>query len=436
MLHEIPLLYLFLFLLFLLAISAFFSGSETSMMSLNRYRLRHLVKQENRKAVRAQQLLEKPDRLIGVILIGNNLANILASSVTTLIALRLYGDAGVAIGAGLLTFVVLIFCEVAPKTLAALNPEPFAFAVSGILKVLLIVLYPIVYTVNLIANKVLISLGHTQDGRGPIDLSTDELRTVLNEAGSLISDRHQQMLLSILDLENVKVEDIMIPRNEVVGIDINDEWEDILSLLTSSQHTRLPLYRDNLDAIIGVVHIRKILHQLEKLTPEEGRNAIIAVAREAYFIPEGTPLNVQLLQFQRRKRRMGLVIDEYGDILGLATLEDLLEEIVGEFTTDKADNIDEIFPQKDGSYLVDGGVDIKDLNQTLDVELPTDGPRTLSGLIIEILETIPEANISVLIDGYPIEILHTKDNMIKKARIQPNLRAKIISKRNRYSVPS
>lgn len=404
-------------LVVLLVLSAFFSGSETGLMTLNRYRLRHLAKAGHRGATRAAKLLERPDRLIGLILLGNNFVNILASALTTIIALRLGGEGALAIATGVLTLVVLIFAEVAPKTLAAMHPERVAFPAAYVYQPLLRVLYPVVWVVNAIANRLLRLLRLSTVESGSLSLSSEELRTVVNEAGAMIPQRHQRMLLSILDLEKVTVEDIMVPRNEVVGIDIEDDWDAIEELLVTSQYTKLPVYRNDIDDVIGFLYLRNVLHLL---TQEEfGRNDLLEILREPYFIPEGTPLNKQLINFQRQRRRIGLVVDEYGEIKGLVTLEDILEEIVGEFTTDPAAISKDIHPQEDGSYLIDGGSYVRELNRLLKWDLPTAGPKTLNGLILEHMEAIPEPGTSMLLSGYQVEIVQTKDNAVKTVRIRP-----------------
>ncbi len=416
---EIPLSLLFIVLAFLIVLSGFFSGSETALISLNRYRLRHLVQIRHAGAIRASRLLERMDRLIGLILLGNNFVNILASSIATIIALRLMGEAGIAVATGLLTLVVLIFAEVTPKTLAALHPERFAFPATFILAPLLRLLYPIVWIISLITKGLLKLLRIPVESRSMHALSAEELRTVVNEAGALIPRRHQQMLVSILDMEKTSVEDIMVPRNEVTGIDLEQDWGEIKKHLFDSQHTRLPVYRNVIDNIVGIVHARNILRLF--LEHELTKEHFIEAIREPYFIPEGTPLNTQLLNFQRKRRRIGLVVDEYGDILGLVTLEDILEEIVGEFTTDPSYIVKDVHPQKDGSYLVDGSASIRDLNRLLKWNLPIDGPKTLSGMIIEYLETIPEPGTSLRIAGYPIEIIQTSSNTVKTVHICPEL---------------
>ena len=413
---EIPIGYLFTSLVFLIFLSAFFSSSETGMMSLNRYRLRHLVKQKHRGAMRAAKLLQRPDRLIGVILIGNNFVNILASAIATMIALRLMGDAGVAVATAALTLVILIFAEVTPKTVAALKPEQVAFPASLILRPLLAILYPFVWIVNTICNGLLRLLGFNANAQSNDHLSTEELRTIVNEAGALIPRRNQSMLLSILDLESVTVEDVMIPRNEIVGIDINDDIDTILATISQSPHTRLPLYQDELNDIVGVIHVRQILPLLQMSNPT--KEDLLNLSREPYFIPESTALNTQLLNFQKARHWMALVVDEYGDIQGLTTLEDILEEIVGDMAEDQDADNEDIHPQEDGSYFVDGTATIRDVNKALSWDLPVDGPKTLNGLITESLEEIPQNNVCLQLGPYLIETVQIKDNFIKTARIR------------------
>lgn len=416
-LTDIPTLVLALALVVLLVLSGFFSGSETALMTLNRYRLRHLARTGHRAARMADRLLAQPDRLIGLILLGNNLVNVLASMITTLIALRLVGEAYLAAAAGLLTLVILIFSEVAPKTLAALHPERLAFPAAFIYWPLLRIVYPLVWLVNLLANGLLRLLGVRRDEASGNDLDSEELRTVVMEAGAMIPKRHQRMLVGILDLQKATVEDIMVPRNEIVGIDIADPWQSILEQLHNSQHTRLPVYEDNIDHTLGIIHVRRVLYHLAR--DELTRDNLRTMAREPYFIPEGTPLNTQLLNFQRRHRRIGLVVDEYGDILGLVTLEDILEEIVGEFTTDPAHAIRDVHPQTDGSYLVNATANIRSLNRSMGWELPTDGAKTLNGLILEHMETIPHPGTAMKFGDYPVEIVQTRGNAVKIVRIRP-----------------
>jgi len=388
------------------------------MMSLNRYRLRHLEKQKHKGAKRVSKLLARPDRLIGLILIGNNLVNIAASAIATVIGLRLFGDMGILIATIALTLVILIFAEVTPKTLAALYPEKIAFPSSILLSILLKLLFPLVVVVNWITNGFLMILGINSEQREQHSLSSEELRTVVNESGALLHQRDQDMLVSILDLEKVSVEDIMIPRSELVGIDVNDDWKKIQKQLTQANHTRVLLYRDSIDDVVGYIHARDALKLLSK--SQFTKTTLLRAVRELYFIPEGTPLNIQLLKFQHAKERLGLVVDEYGDIQGLVTLEDILEEIVGDFTTTMTPTTsDEVTLQPDGSYLVDGSASIRDINKEMSWKLPTDGPKTLNGLIIEYLEEIPQNNISLRISGYPVEIIDVADNKIKTVRVMP-----------------
>lgn len=414
--NDIPTSILFSILGVLILMSGFFSSSETGMMTLNRYRLRHLVKKKHRGAMMAEQLLNRPDRLIGVILIGNNFVNILASSIATVIAMRLWGDSGIAIATGALTLVILIFGEVTPKTLAAIRPEVVAFPASFVLRPLLVALYPFVWLVNYVSNGLLRMVGVTAEQAGSDHLSREELRTVVTEAGAILPKRHKGMLLSILDLEEVTVDDIMIPKHEVVGIDLDENIDEIVKFLRSAQHTRLPVFKSDLNAPVGVLHLRKISRLM--MDDELHKEKIMQQAVEPYFIPEGTPLHIQLMNFQKAKRRMGFVVDEYGDVQGIVTLEDILEEIVGEFTTDfAATSSQDIHPQEDGSFIIDGLATIRDINKALKWHLPSKGPKTLNGLITEHLEYIPEHNLCVKIGSYRIETLQIKDNLVKTARV-------------------
>jgi Mg2+/Co2+ transporter CorB len=419
-LDDTPLSVLFAALFLLILFSAFFSGSETGLMTLNRYRLRHLAEKKHPGALRTRKLLKRQDRLIGLILLGNNFVNVLASILMTLITLRLYNDTGMVFAAGMvLTVVILLFAEVTPKTLAALHPERIAFPASYIYIPLLKILYPFVWVLNVIANNLLKLFGVSGEDQASQALTKEELRTVVIEAGALIPERHQSMLLNLMDLEKVTVEDIMVPRNEVAGIDIDDDWGNTVKLLSGSQYTRLPLFRENIDQVIGTLHMRDVLPLLYR--DQLDREALQRIAREPYFIPENTSLNRQLLNFQHQHRRTGFAVDEYGDIQGLVTLEDILEEIVGEFTSDPSDHFEDITPQEDGSWLVDGSINVRTLNMALDMSLSTDGPKTLNGLITEHLEMIPETGTSLLLDNHPVEIVQIKENMVKTVRIHPSL---------------
>jgi len=414
--NEIPLGILGFSLFILLMLSAFFSGSETSMMSINRYRLKHLVNKKNRGAIRVQKLLDRTDRLIGVILIGNNFVNILASSIATLIGMRLFGDAGIAAATGLLTLIILIFSEVTPKTLAARSPDRFAYPASLLLRPLLTLLYPFVWMVNSISSLLIRLLGFSLHMDNNEALSPEELRSVVNEAGALIPKRHQSMLLNILDLEQITVNDIMVPRNDISGIDLDDDIDDILEQIGTSQHTRLLVYTGDVNRVAGILHLRNISRFLQE--EDFNKAMLMQITREPYFVPEGTPLHAQLINFQKLKRRIGIVVDEYGDVQGLVTLEDILEEIVGEFTTDFSMIGQEITPQEDGSYLIDGSSSVRDINRALHWKLPTDGAKTISGLIVSHLEFIPTNNLCVALDSYLFETVQVKDNTIKSIKVR------------------
>lgn len=413
--NDLPLGLLFGLLFLLICLSAFFSSSETGMMSLNRYRLNHQANSGDSRARRVLRLLVRPDRLIGVILIGNNLVNNLAAAIATVIAISFLGEVtGAAVGPLVLTIVILIFGEVGPKTYAAIKPERVAYPASLFLEPLLKLLYPLVWLVNAISNSLLRLIGIKSIESGGGSLTRDELRTVVHEAGTLIPHRHQAMLLSILDLENVTVNDIMVPRHEVVGIDLDDSLKSILEQVRTSQYTRLPVYKGDINNIIGMLHLRNAARFLS--APEVTKAAIVQEAREPYFIPESTPLHTQLLNFQKQKRRIGVVVDEYGDMEGLVTLEDILEEIVGEFTTDVAGQDQEIRRQDDDSHVIEGTANIRDINRTLGWKLPTDGPKTLNGLILEHLEAFPDGPASLQIGNVRMEILEVRDNLITAAR--------------------
>ncbi len=402
----------------LIIASAYFSSSETGMMSLNRYRLRHLVRSNHAGAKRASKLLEMPDKLIGVILIGNNFVNFLAASIATSIAIALFGDPSPIITAVVLTLVVLIFAEVTPKTIAALYPEKIAYPSSVLLALLLKVLYPVVWIVNLVSNTLVRLLGFSsQSDEGQNQLSHEELRTVVYESGGRIPRRRHGMLMNILDLERVTVDDILVPRHELIGIDIEDDLDDILLQISSAQHTRLPVFKHDIDNIVGILHLRSTgkLIGIEELN----KSALLQETAEPYFIPESTPLHTQLFNFQKKKERMAVVVDEYGAVKGIITLEDILEEIVGEFTTDLAASSKDIHPQDDDSFLIDGSASIRDINRVLSWDLDVSGAKTLNGLITELLESIPDSAVCVNLDGYYAEIVQVKDNVIRTVRMWP-----------------
>ena len=406
---------LILILLGLILLSAFFAGSEIGMMSINRYKLKYLVKQNNKQAIRVHRMLARPDKLLSVVLIGNTLANIVASTIATLIGQYYYGELGVAVATVLLTIVVLVFAEMTPKTLAAIYPQKVAFACSLPLKFLQTLFAPVVSLVSFFSNGILRVFGISLDRMQKEALTGEELRSVVHEAGGLLPVEHKSMLISLLDLEQATVEDIMIPKSDVVGIDLDDSWVEILTQLETAQHTRLPLYRGAIDHLVGMVHVRDVLNlAIDKSLDKEH---LLKVADSPYFIPEATPLNSQILNFRKMKRRSCFVVDEYGDILGLVTMEDILEEIVGEFTTDIADLNRDIMPQKDGSILIDATLTLRHLNRVMSWRLPLIGPRTLSGLIIEYLGYIPPAESCLVLEQYRIEILKVSGNTIKTVRM-------------------
>ena len=396
--------------------SAYFSSSETGMMSLNRYRLRHLARSNHAGAKRASKLLETPDKLIGVILIGNNFVNFLAASIATSIAIAVFGDPSPIITAVVLTLVVLIFAEVTPKTIAALYPEKIAYPSSMLLALLLKLLYPVVWIVNIVSNTLVRLLGFSSENNDSQNqLTPDELRTVVYESGGRIPRRRHGMLMNILDLERVTVDDILVPRHELVGLDIEDDLEEILLQISSAAHTRLPVYKHDVDNIVGVLHLRSTGKLIG--IKELNKSALLQETSEPYFIPESTPLHTQLFNFQKKKERMAVVVDEYGAVKGIITLEDILEEIVGEFTTDLAASSKDIHPQEDGSFLIDGSASIRDINRVLSWGLDSSGAKTLNGLITELLESIPETAVCLNLDGYYAEIVSVKDNVIRTVKM-------------------
>ncbi len=394
------------------------------MMSLNRYRLRNLAEKGHKGAKRASKLLDRPDRLIGLILLGNNFVNIFATSIATIIAVHFLGNAGVMVSTVLLTVVILVFAEVLPKTLAALHPERVAFPASIALTLLLKVLYPLVWVLNAFTNRILNLFGVDPGDSTNMSLDRDELRTVVKEAGSLISRRHKNMLFGILDLEQVIVEDIMVPRSEIQGIDIDDDDDRLVDQLKNIRHTRTPVFKGQIDNVIGILHARKVPRLLDGVK-EINEETLREILREPYYVPIGTPLHTQLFNFQRESRRMALAVDEYGDIQGMVTLEDILEEIVGEFTTAGQSFSSGIYPQEDGSYLLDASFTIRDLNRKLKWKLPVGDARTLNGLVLEALESIPEPGTTLRISDYTIEIIQVADQQIKNARITPPRKSRV-----------
>lgn len=401
------------FLLFILILaSAFFSASETSMMALNRYRLKTLSSKNNLQAQRVERLLKNIDYLIGGILLGNNFVNILAASIATLLALKIWGEGSVIIASLVLTLVILIFAENTPKTFAAKNPEKIALPVSWLLELLIKIFKPLIYLISFISKSILNLLGLKNISKDI--LNSEELRMAVVDSKSVLSKNYQNMLLNIIDLEKVKVDDIMIPHHELVSADINNE-EELFEQLKRIQHTRLLIFDGSENNIIGTIHMRDVVNIYAK--DEINITKIKEVIREPYFIPEGTPLSQQLEHFKTQKRRLGIVVDEYGEVKGMVVLDDILEEIVGQFTSSQGESMDEINIQPDGSYLVDPRVSIRELNAELKVKLPYDNAKTLNGLILEHLQSFPQHNVSFKVDSLIIEIVQVNKQGIKLVKI-------------------
>jgi Mg2+/Co2+ transporter CorB len=399
----------------LLLLSAFFSSTETALMSLNRYRLRHRARSGNHAARLTEKLLQRPERLIGLILLGNNTVNLAAAAIVTVIAIRIGGEAAIFAGTLILTVVVLIFAEVTPKTIAARHPSKVALPAALIYYPLLKVAYPLVWIISLMANGLLWLLGIRGDRDHDDALSEAELRTLVTESAGMVPRRHKRMLLSILDLGEITVDDVMVPRQEIVGIDLDESWDSNLELIRKSRYSRLPVFRGDIDNIVGVVHLRSILSNLAEGGLSE--TLLLEKTEEPYFVPEGTPLNKQLMNFQRLKQRFAFAVDEYGDVQGLVTTEDVLREIVGEFDTNAGTVGPEVNQEKEHVFVVDAGANIRQLNRLMTWELPTDGPKTLNGLIVEQLETIPDSGTTLTLAGYTLEILDTTEHAIKRVRV-------------------
>lgn len=415
---DIPIGALIGALIFLVFVSAFFSASEIAMVSLNRHRLRHLAATGHRGARMAQKLLARPDRLIGVILLGSNAVNALFSALTTVTVIRLWGkeEAAIGIATVVITLVVLILTDLAPKTLSALHPERVAFPSAYVLRPMLWIIYPVVWVINGIANGLLRLLGVDVKARPVEQVTPEELRAMIMEAGVLIPEAHQDMLLAILELEKITIEDVMVPRGKIEGINLDAEWDDVVAQLTASHHTRLPVYQGSLDNVKGIIHVRRVLNLLREghLEPESLQQGLI----EPYFVPKDTTLHKQLLNFKQANRRLGLVVDEYGDIQGLITINDILEEIVGDFSAQALGRPEDAHPQDDGSYLIRGTATLRDLNRRLEWDLPTDDSRTLNGLILEYLEDIPQPGTSLMLNGYMVEIVRTRGTAVDVARVR------------------
>ena len=408
-------------LLLLLFLSAFFSGTETALMRLNRYKLKNQVRKGNKSAKILEKLLKEPEKLIGLICLGVNLVNFTAAALVTIIALKIGGEPFVAVATLLLTITVLIFCEAAPKTLAAIYPEKLAFPSALIYYPLMLVSYPMVWLISETSNAILWVLGFRQTKDRESSLSNEELRTVVREAGTLISRKYRSMLLNILDLEKVTVDDVMVPHTEISGINMEEDIEEIRETILRSEHTLLPVFSENINNIFGILHLRKLANLSSKNLFE--KQDIERLSNEPYFIQEGTLLNIQLVEFQRRKQRIAIVVDEYGDIQGIVTLSDILEEIVGEFTT-VPEAEEEYTKENDNSYIVSGNANIRDLNKSIKWEIPSNGAKTVNGLIVEHLGDIPKAKTDVNINNYSFKVIESDSNHIHSVKINKIKRKK------------
>ena len=408
-------------LLLLLFLSAFFSGTETALMRLNRYKLKNQVRKGNKSAKILEKLLKEPEKLIGLICLGVNLVNFTAAALVTIIALKIGGEPFVAVATLLLTITVLIFCEAAPKTLAAIYPEKLAFPSALIYYPLMLISYPMVWLISETSNAILWLLGFRQTRDTESSLSNEELRTVVREAGTLISRKYRSMLLNILDLEKVTVDDVMVPHTEISGINMEEDIEEIREIILRSEHTLLPVFRENINNIFGILHLRKLANLSSKNLFE--KQDIERLSSKPYFIQEGTLLNIQLVEFQRRKQRIAIVVDEYGDIQGIVTLSDILEEIVGEFTT-VPEAEDEYTREDDNSYIVSGNANIRDLNKSIKWEIPSNGAKTVNGLIVEHLGDIPKAETDVNISNYSFKVIESDSNHIHSVKIKKSKRLK------------
>ena len=408
---------LIIILIILFLLSAFFSGSETALMSINKYKMRHQAKLNNKGAKAAKKLLENPDKIIGVILLGNNLTNILITQIATLISLRVYGDIGLAIATGLLTIFILIFAELTPKTIGQMHSEKIAYSSSLLYKPMLILLYPFVFIINLIANSIIKIMG-LEDNVAKSALSTEELKTVLSESSIKFPKPHLKMLESIIDLEKATVEDIMIPRSDIYGIDISEDISSVVSNFKVTPYTRIPVYEDNIENLLGLIHIKNIAPLLASKSIND--TEIRSLIKKPYYIVSGTSLYRQLLNFQKEKRRIGFIIDEYGNIQGLVTLEDILEEIVGDFTSDPSSNEEILTTKNDNVFIIDGGVHVREINQELGMKLISKEAKTINGFILEHTENLPEINDIIKIQGHTFKILENIDNAVKTVHLEVN----------------
>ena len=408
---------LIIVLVILFLLSAFFSGSETALMSINKYKMRHQAKLNNKGAKAAKKLLENPDKVIGVILLGNNLTNILITQIATLISLRLYGDIGLAIATGLLTIFILIFAELTPKTIGEMHSEKIAYSSSLLFRPMLIILYPLVFLINFIANSIIKIMG-LKDNTSKISLTSDELKIVLSDSSIKFPKPHLKMLESIIDLEKATVEDIMIPRSDIYGIDIGENIVTVVNNFKNTPYTRIPVYEDNIENLLGLIHIKNIAPMLAGNSIDESE--IKKLIKKPYYIVSGTSLYRQLLNFQKEKRRIGFIVDEYGDIQGLVTLEDILEEIVGDFTSDPADSEEIISTDNENIFIIDGGAHIREINQILSINLNAKSAKTINGFILEHIENLPNINDIIYIQGHTFKIIENLDNAVKTVHLEIN----------------
>tara|TARA_B100000886_G_scaffold70791_2_gene44977 strand:- start:1813 stop:3060 length:1248 start_codon:yes stop_codon:yes gene_type:complete len=404
---------LFIILFILLILSAFFSGAETSLMSVNRYKLKHRNKQGDKLAGKVTYLIKNPDKTLSLILLMNNFVNILASAISTIIAIKLYGEAGIAISVVVLTVVILIFAEVTPKTLAALHADKIAYPVSWLLYPLMKILRPIIMVINVITKGILRILGIRDNKINQELLTKDEIKLIVKESSQRIPKSHEDMIVNMLDLEKVKVEDAMIPRSEVYAVDIDEELSIITEKLTTSKHTRIPIYHQDINKLIGFLHKRKVMEML--LTNNFSKNFIKEVISPPYYIPEDTSLTSQLISFKRERKRIGFVVDEYGDVKGLVTLNDILEEIVGEFNNDSRDL--GILKISDNSYMIDGSIQIREINKLLNWKISEDAAKTINGYILECLENIPKKGETFTNEGYVFEIIEISNNFVNNVKV-------------------
>ncbi|MDG2087198.1 MAG: CNNM domain-containing protein [Arenicellaceae bacterium] len=414
--QNIPTEILALLLVALIVTSACFSASETAMMAINRYRIKHKAQTGHRPSILIDELLQAPDRLLSTILIGNNIANISATALATIIGLKLYGDVGIAIATAILVLIILVFAEVAPKTLAATRPELIAYPAAYVLKFLQTAFSPVIWLVNICSNRFLKIFGVSLESRGS-SLNPDELRAAVIESKGLINENHHKMLLRIFEFDKMCVDDVMVPRQELETVDINDSWEEVVDQLATSHHTRILIYKDHIDNLLGVIHMRQLFHLSQS---PEGLNCdtVTEMIQPPYFLPESTTLSSALLQLQEQKYKFGVVVDEYGDIEGIITIEEIIEEIVGDFTMVLPGLDEGIKIEEDGSFLASGSVNLRELNRQLNWNLPTDGAKTLNGLILDYLEDIPQPATTVRLGDFLIEIIQTRGTAVTETRLR------------------